>query len=120
VKYSKRTISLWSLPGFREILDLLLLDDKPPTNFKGHITGLSDKPPALLNTETLALEEFIGNNIPPYAILSHRWEAKEITFQDLHFARGVTGALGTKINGCCSQALSDGWKYVVSTPFGVL
>ena len=37
----------------------------------------------LLNTDTLELEEFGGNKIPLYAILSHTWGEKEITFQDI-------------------------------------
>ncbi|KAK1833626.1 heterokaryon incompatibility protein-domain-containing protein [Podospora conica] len=36
----------------------------------------------LLNTSTLELDEFVGNDIPPYAILSHTWGDKEATFQD--------------------------------------
>lgn len=37
----------------------------------------------LLNTTSLTLHEFFGNSIPSYAILSHRWEDEEVTFQDL-------------------------------------
>jgi hypothetical protein len=36
----------------------------------------------LINTSTGALEEFIGRNIPTYTILSHTWEAEEVTYQD--------------------------------------
>src|SRR3569833_1388030 len=36
----------------------------------------------LINVETLLLEDFIGSNVPPYAILSHTWEADEVSFQD--------------------------------------
>lgn len=36
----------------------------------------------LLNIETLELEEFLADP-PPYAILSHSWEAGEVTLQDL-------------------------------------
>ncbi|ROT41589.1 HET-domain-containing protein [Sodiomyces alkalinus F11] len=36
----------------------------------------------LLNIETLKLEEFVADP-PPYAILSHAWEAGEVTLQDL-------------------------------------
>jgi hypothetical protein len=36
----------------------------------------------LLNTHTLELATFIGI-VPHYAILSHRWEAEELTFQDI-------------------------------------
>ena len=37
----------------------------------------------LLNTTTLTLHSFFDNDIPPYAILSHRWDEEEILFQDL-------------------------------------
>jgi hypothetical protein len=33
----------------------------------------------LTNTETLLFEDFYSD-IPRYAILSHRWEEKEVTF----------------------------------------
>lgn len=36
----------------------------------------------LINTSTHNFEEFIGRDIPPYAILSHTWETEEITYQD--------------------------------------
>lgn len=39
----------------------------------------------LINLETLALEEFFGDSIPRYAILSHTWEAEEISFQDYNW-----------------------------------
>ncbi|TQV90555.1 ankyrin repeat-containing protein [Cordyceps javanica] len=38
----------------------------------------------LLNTRSLALEFFTGGDIPPYAILSHTWEAGEVSLQELH------------------------------------
>ena len=31
---------------------------------------------------SIELEEFHGDNIPSYAILSHTWEKDEITFDD--------------------------------------
>jgi hypoxanthine phosphoribosyltransferase len=36
----------------------------------------------LINCETYQLEEFLGGEIPPYAILSHTWGADEITYLD--------------------------------------
>jgi hypothetical protein len=29
------------------------------------------------------LEQFVGSNIPKYAILSHTWEKEEVSFQEL-------------------------------------
>jgi len=38
----------------------------------------------LINVETLKLEEYFGDAIPPYAILSHTWgsDSEELTFRD--------------------------------------
>ncbi|KAK8057930.1 heterokaryon incompatibility protein-domain-containing protein, partial [Apiospora saccharicola] len=36
----------------------------------------------LINVHTGYLEEFIGDQIPDYAILSHTWGAEEVTFED--------------------------------------
>lgn len=69
----------------------------------------------LLNTTTLELHEFFEPNIPPYTILSHRWESAEVTFQDLTGgkAEGMKGY--SKLTGCCKQALKDGFEYTVSS-----
>jgi hypothetical protein len=67
----------------------------------------------LLNTSTLKLEEFFGI-IPYYAILSHRWEREEVSFQDLNSGEGPNKKGYAKVFNCCKQAISDGWKYVVS------
>ena len=37
----------------------------------------------LINTSTGLFEEFIGRNIPKYAILSHTWEEEEVSFKDM-------------------------------------
>lgn len=59
----------------------------------------------------ITLEEFHGEQIPPYAILSHTWGDEEVTFQDFHLpsARGKKGWL--KIANCCAQASRDGLSY---------
>jgi Heterokaryon incompatibility protein (HET) len=66
----------------------------------------------LLNTSTLQLKEYFDSNIPPYAILSHRWENEEVTFQDMQRGshEGMAGFL--KIKGCCRQAELDGFAWV--------
>ncbi len=71
----------------------------------------------LLHTKTLELHEFIGDHIPPYAILSHRWEDAEVTFQDLRDGRGAEKGGWTKIVDCCKQAAKDTFEYTVSTCF---
>ena len=66
----------------------------------------------LLNTSTLTLQEFFGNSTPQYAILSHRWEGEEVTFQDLEGGRArQKHASFSKISGCCRQAAIDGWQF---------
>ena len=34
----------------------------------------------LLHTEDLVLKEFLGQNIPSYAIISHRWTDEEVSY----------------------------------------
>lgn len=36
----------------------------------------------LINTHTRRFKEFIGRQIPEYAILSHTWEEEEVSYQD--------------------------------------
>ncbi|KAK4223561.1 conidial yellow pigment biosynthesis polyketide synthase [Podospora fimiseda] len=69
----------------------------------------------LLDVESLAIREFHGANIPPYAILSHVWGPDEVSFQDMQSfgllrARWKPGF--SKIEGCCRQAKRDGFKWV--------
>jgi len=42
----------------------------------------------LLDVETLEPKEFYGDDIPPYAILSHTWDGEEITLQELQSVCG--------------------------------
>ncbi|KAL2070351.1 hypothetical protein VTL71DRAFT_13377 [Oculimacula yallundae] len=66
----------------------------------------------LLNTTTFKLHTFFDNDVPKYVILSHRWDAEEVTFQDLESGRGPDMPSYAKIQGCCSQARNEGWEYV--------
>ncbi|KAE9365098.1 HET-domain-containing protein [Stipitochalara longipes BDJ] len=66
----------------------------------------------LLNVHTFKLHEFIGKDIPPYAILSHRWEAEEVTYQALRAGDGPRMKGWSKIDGCRKQAREDGFDYV--------
>src|SRR5436189_6483734 len=65
----------------------------------------------LLNSATLELEEFSGNKIPEYAILSHTWEGDEVSFQDMqaHTAEKRAGYAKIKYSG--TQATADGYGY---------
>lgn len=59
----------------------------------------------LLHAQTHELKEFIGNQIPPYAILSHRWGTEEVSFQDVRTGRARYKEGYKKIDFCCEQAL---------------
>ncbi|KAF5694079.1 beta transducin [Fusarium denticulatum] len=66
----------------------------------------------LINVENLKLETFTGGQIPPYAILSHRWgnDDEEVSFKDM--MRGTTNNVGMKkVEGCCRQAKKENLKY---------
>ncbi len=71
----------------------------------------------LINTSTYKLYEFFGFGIPPYAILSHRWQDEEVTFQGLRDGRGSAMQGWIKIVGRHKQAIEDGFEYAVSTAF---
>jgi len=76
----------------------------------------------LLNVRTRKLEEFLGPPTPNYAILSHRWGIKEITFQELNAFESEDWGYTTtdknsdkglsKIVYACVQAAKDGLEYV--------
>ncbi|EPE10887.1 HET domain-containing protein [Ophiostoma piceae UAMH 11346] len=68
----------------------------------------------LLNVESMKLKTFT-KNVPLYAILSHTWDAdQEVTFQMMQGSDlGYQQLSGwAKIQDCCKQARSEGWKYV--------
>ncbi|CCF38521.1 HET domain-containing protein [Colletotrichum higginsianum] len=67
----------------------------------------------LISTETSKLHAFIPPDVPPYAILSHTWEAGEVTFQefaDLDAAREKPGF--AKIDKTCELARQNGLEWV--------
>ncbi|SPJ80070.1 related to beta transducin-like protein [Fusarium torulosum] len=67
----------------------------------------------LINANNLKLETFLTDQIPPYAILSHRWgsDNEEVSFEDMKV--GNTQKIGMqKVIGCCQQAKADDIKYV--------
>lgn len=74
----------------------------------------------LLDVDTLLLKEFVGNMIPPYAILSHTWGSDEVTFVDMKKLKHrdeVRQRRGfSKIEGCCARAKEGGyaWAWVDS------
>jgi hypothetical protein len=69
----------------------------------------------LLNVKTRKSEEFF-DNIPPYAILSHRWGDDEVTFQDIKSGRlsdwWKSKSWPLKLEGCRLQAMKDNLSYI--------
>ncbi len=63
------------------------------------------------NSGSLSLTEFFDSRIPEYAILSHRWEAEEVTFKDIIDDTGKSKAGYSKIQFCEEQARRDGLQY---------
>jgi hypothetical protein len=66
----------------------------------------------LLNTTKRKLEEFGGNDIPLYAILSHTWRKFEITFQDIEGGDVEQKEEYEKVRKTCSMAADHGFDYV--------
>jgi hypothetical protein len=66
----------------------------------------------LLHSTTFELAEFVGDEIPPYAILSHTWATGEVSYSDM-LQRNFDHRPGfTKLQGLCAQAARDGLDWV--------
>ncbi|KAH6673053.1 hypothetical protein B0J14DRAFT_654782 [Halenospora varia] len=63
------------------------------------------------NDGEFSLAEFFGDDIPRYAILSHRWGAEEATLADLMDGTGKSKAGYDKIRFCGEQARRDELQY---------
>jgi Heterokaryon incompatibility protein (HET) len=68
----------------------------------------------LINNQSLKLEEFIGENVPPYAILSHTWDDQEVTFHDLaspdiHHKKGYSKIVKTCKTAVERDSLQYSW-----------
>ncbi|KAI0376839.1 heterokaryon incompatibility protein-domain-containing protein [Hypomontagnella monticulosa] len=71
----------------------------------------------LINTKTMLLELLPNQlipNIPDYAILSHRWEEDEVTFEDMeNRAESLQSKKGyKKIEKSCEIASAIGFEYI--------
>ncbi|KAK4973360.1 hypothetical protein LTR42_005345 [Elasticomyces elasticus] len=53
-----------------------------------------------------------ADEVPPYAILSHRWGNQEVTYADFVHGDGAQKAGYDKIQLCIEQAAKDGLEYV--------
>ncbi|KAK5126047.1 hypothetical protein LTR85_011402 [Meristemomyces frigidus] len=58
----------------------------------------------LINLSTLEFEEYYDDQIPPYAILSHRWSKSEVSYKDFLKARFIDGPGYDKILGFVALA----------------
>ena len=66
----------------------------------------------LLRARDFTFEEFFGEEVPPYAILSHTWGNEEISYQDMSTGYASAKLGFFKIKGCCRRALSEGLDHV--------
>ena len=72
----------------------------------------------LLHTKSLELSPFY-DNVPPYAILSHRWEDEEITFED-HTKDPISKRKSSssakrgfaKVSGVCALTVKDEFEWI--------
>ncbi|KAF2832835.1 HET-domain-containing protein [Ophiobolus disseminans] len=62
---------------------------------------------------SFSVVEFQGNNVPPYAILSHTWgpSNEEVTYQDLLNSTGKDKSGYRKLTFCRQRAAEDGLYY---------
>ncbi|KAI4159054.1 MAG: hypothetical protein LQ342_006900 [Letrouitia transgressa] len=65
----------------------------------------------LIHTETLELAEFFDSQIPEYAILSHRWGEKEVSYKEFRKGAAPEGPGLTKIHKFCALAAERGHKW---------
>ncbi|TID23102.1 HET-domain-containing protein [Venturia nashicola] len=60
----------------------------------------------LINTTTFKLHEFVASDVPRYAILSHSWNDREVSFEQLQ-----SGLKNEKMERFCAQARRDGLQF---------
>ncbi|KAH7086982.1 hypothetical protein FB567DRAFT_526687 [Paraphoma chrysanthemicola] len=67
----------------------------------------------ILDDGELSLVEYVGNSVPPYAILSHTWgsDSDEVTFRDVTEGVGRSKAGYRKLTFCSKQSACDGLQY---------
>lgn len=68
----------------------------------------------LINTSTLQLDEFFGDEIPSYAILSHTWTKEEVTLQEWQTSKQPTKTkVGyKKVRDACNIAKELGYEWL--------
>ncbi|KAK0737732.1 heterokaryon incompatibility protein-domain-containing protein [Schizothecium vesticola] len=68
----------------------------------------------LLEVRRQRLEYFVGDDVPPYAILSHTWGKDEVLFEHIRDAPPTLMEMDgwKKVHYTCTQARLDGYDYV--------
>lgn len=68
----------------------------------------------LINTSSLHLEAFEGEDVPPYAVLSHRWGTRqdEVSFKDYQKGLKKESSGYNKIVTFCDRAMALGLEWV--------
>ena len=74
----------------------------------------------LINTSTHKFEEFVGGQIPKYAILSHTWDGQEVSFQDMNSQKALANLSKSnsptpgwaKIRNACLTARGNSYSYI--------
>lgn len=66
----------------------------------------------LINVHTVGFAEFEGEDVPKYAILSHRWGVEEVLLKDMISGTADQKQGFAKLIKRCRQAERDGLRYV--------
>lgn len=68
----------------------------------------------LINTSTLQLEDFLGDEVPSYAILSHTWTKEEVTLQEWQKSKWATRSKAgyKKVRAACAVAKAQNHKWL--------
>jgi hypothetical protein len=66
----------------------------------------------LTDPKSMRMKDFLGEDIPHYAILSHTWGGEEYLYKDALDGSSLEKAGFAKIKYCCVQAAQDGFEWV--------
>jgi len=66
----------------------------------------------LLHATSIELKEFSDDSIPKYAIISHRWQDDEVSFQHIQNGSATNKGGYSKLKLCCRQATKESFEYI--------
>lgn len=67
----------------------------------------------LLHTETYRLHDYFCSQVPRYAILSHTWGDREISYEEIQAATDPSAIPEfSKIQGACALVKSEGFEFI--------